>query len=510
MLESKISNRACGVIISVFLVCFPSYTLAQSVNVISLQEIRPDRACGPRCLWALMQITKVGQSDCGIKCIYELIGKEPFSATNLKDLKDAAEQLGFSANGYKLTVSKLAKTKGYAILPVGSVCGTAENPLHFILVKQITKDYVIFVNTSTLASQALPVSDLNEYWNGYALIITAGQGMEPLRKEPDDIKKLPKRSKTAKYDEIKDFGQVDSGSVVEHTFTIITEKDKDYKAKIVQKNCACLKAKLGKDIEGRNTLTMELHVDAPAWQDAHAVVLLEPGGIIKRYAMRAYGTDSFEIWPQIAFIEAPQGGLINYPVKIHYFTGFDDVVKFDRLESTLPNLRCGAVKSESSTKKGATIFTFEIPLLFDAGEPPARVESVSGGVDFILDTGKGQRHIPLSLTAEVGAERFSITPEKIFLITAKSGTSAIPKKVKLKFLTEPIPANIALKLDTHLPLEITSACVSPDTYTIDITVVPEKLQDAPFGMNKGEVTIVPEGVPDPIAITLPISLFVRE
>jgi len=247
MLESNRSRKACVVIISIVLVCFTSYTLAQSVNVISLQEIRPDRACGPRCLWALVQITKSRKSDCGIKCIYELIGKEPFSATNLKDLKDAAEQLGFSASGYKLTVSKLAKAKGYAILPVGSVNGTTEDPLHFILVKRTTKNYVIFVNTRTLASQALPVSDMKENWNGYALVITAGQGMEQLQKEPDDIEQLLKRMKTTNYDQVKDFGQVDSGSVVEHTFTIIPEENKDYKAKIVQKNCACLKAKLGKD-----------------------------------------------------------------------------------------------------------------------------------------------------------------------------------------------------------------------------------------------------------------------
>ena len=510
MLESQLSKKILAATACILLMFSVSYVYAQSERVISLQEIRPDKACGPRCLWALMQITKAGQPDCGIKCIYELISKEPFAATNLRDLKDAAEQLGFSANGYKLTISKLAKTKGYAILPVGSASGTDEDPLHFILVKRIIKDYVIVINTKTLLSQALPVSDLNEYWNGYALVIKAGKGMEPLQKEPDDIEKLPRRVKTTKYDQIKGFGQVDSGSVVEHTFTIITEKDKDYEAKIVQKNCACLEAKLGKDIEGRNTLTMELHVDQPAWQQAHAVVLLEPGGMIKRYAVQAYGTDTFEIWPQIAFIEAPNGGLVEYPIKIHYFTGSDDVVKFDHMESTLPNLRCGTVKLESTTKKGATTFTFNIPLILDAGKPLTGVESISGSVDFILDTGKGQRHIPLSITAEVGTESFRIIPEKVFLMAVKSSTSPIQTKVKLEFLTEPIPANIDVKLDKHLPFELTTVCVSTNTYKIDITVVPEKLRDASIGMNKGEVTIVPEGVPDPIAITLPISLFVRE
>lgn len=512
MIESKQSRGNCVFITSILLMCFSPYTLAQSVNIISPQEMRPDKACGPRCLWALMQITSEEQSDCGIKCIYELTGKEPFSATSLNDLKKAANQLGFLAKGYKLTIGKLAKKKGYAILPVGRTSGTFEDPLHFVLVKRIIKDYAILVNTKTLVSQAMPVGDLCDNWNGYALVITAGEGMRPLRKEPDadDIKQLPKKVKTSKYDEIKDFGLVDSGSVVEHTFTILTEKDEDYQAKIVQKNCACLEAKLGRGIKGRNTLTLELHVDDPAWQQAHAVVLLEPGGIIKRYAIRAYGTDTFNIHPVRAHIEAPQGGLIKYPVKISYFTGSDDIVKFNRMTSTLQNLSCGTVTSESYTKKKAIKFTFDIPLLFDAGKPPRNVKTISGGIDFIFDTGKGQRHIPLSLTAKVGTDRFRFTPKKVFLMCAKSGPLPKPKRIKIEFLTAPIPANIALTLDTHLPLELTTTCVSPGVYTIDITVVPERLKDVRFGLNKGKVTIVPEGVPWPAALTLPISLFVRE
>ena len=105
-----------------------------------------------------MKITKSGQPECGIKCIYEFIGKEPFSVTNLKDLKNAAEQLGFTAEGYKLTTRTLAKENGYAILPVGDASATAENPQHFILVKRLTKDFAIVVNTRTLVSQALAIS----------------------------------------------------------------------------------------------------------------------------------------------------------------------------------------------------------------------------------------------------------------------------------------------------------------------------------------------------------------
>jgi len=56
-----------------------------------------------------MKITGASSSDCNIKRIYKLIGKQPFTVTNLKDLKDAAQELGLSATGYKLTVSELKK-----------------------------------------------------------------------------------------------------------------------------------------------------------------------------------------------------------------------------------------------------------------------------------------------------------------------------------------------------------------------------------------------------------------
>ena len=59
----------------------------------------------------LMQIAKAGKCDCGVRCIHEFIGKEAFSATSLKNLKDAADKLGFSARGYKPTISKLVTSR---------------------------------------------------------------------------------------------------------------------------------------------------------------------------------------------------------------------------------------------------------------------------------------------------------------------------------------------------------------------------------------------------------------
>ena len=130
-----------------------------------------------------MRITGVGKPPCDVECIYRLIGKTPFSVTTLKDLKDAAQELGFSANGYKLSVSDLEKMTDYGILPVGSAAGTANDPLHFILVKQVAKGHLTIINTRTLKAQTIEVSKFQESWQGYALVISAGRGMEPLAKD---------------------------------------------------------------------------------------------------------------------------------------------------------------------------------------------------------------------------------------------------------------------------------------------------------------------------------------
>jgi ABC-type bacteriocin/lantibiotic exporter with double-glycine peptidase domain len=160
--------------------CFASCENNQSANVVSSEKIKGDLSCGPKCLVAFMQLTGEGRPDCDIECVYKLIGKEPFSDTTLKDLKDAAQKLGLSANGYKLTANDLKEISCYAILPVGGAAGTADDPLHFVLAKLTVKKDVQIINTQTLQAQTIEVSDLQNAWKGYALVISAGEGIEPL------------------------------------------------------------------------------------------------------------------------------------------------------------------------------------------------------------------------------------------------------------------------------------------------------------------------------------------
>lgn len=509
MLRSQISNNAATLMAWMLLICFASCVRAESEKVISFEQIKPDKACGPRCLWAFMQVTGAGRPDCGLKCIYELIGRKPFSATSLKDLKDAAQELGFSANGYKLTVRDLEKMAGYAILPVGHITTTGSNILHFILVKQVAEGYVIVVDTETLKAQAITVSELQKSWNGYALVISAGKGTRPLRKNADNIQVKPEKNGSQKYDQIKNFGHVDGGSMLEHTFTIPNGTNGPCETKIVSKSCSCVTASLGRDTKGRTTLTMELRVDRPAWQEAHVAVSLEPPGIIKRYALRAYGKDTFRITPAIGHIEAPDGGVIEYPVRIDYFTDANDIAEFDHLKSSITNLKAGPVKSENFTDGSASRFSFQIPLVYDTGAKLEGARNIKGGVNFVLNTGKGQRIIPLKLTAKIGIDRFRLTPEKIFIIASKSA-ELIQKKAKVEFLTVVLPSNIVVKSDDALPLQIKIKPVSKSSYMINMTVAHEELQKLSPKMHKGEVVILPEGMSDPDVITLPVSLFVRQ
>ena len=509
MFRYRVDRRDTLLATSAILVCLTLCAHAQAQNIVSLKSVNSDQACGPKCLIALMKVTGTEQADCGIRCIYELIDKEPFKPTSLGDIKNAAQKLGFSAIGYRLTIRDLRRINDYMILPMGSATGTADDPLHFILAKQVTKDYVIIINTKTVESQAIGISDFRESWVGYALVISAGKGRKPLRKMPDNVE-LIEEIQSIEYDQTRDFGHVDSGARLEHTFTIHYETREAYRATVVSKSCSCLSARLGNDTNGNTTITLELHVDKPGWQEVHAVVLLEPEGTIKKYAVRAYGKDSFRITPKIGHIEALNGGMVEYPVKIDYFTGSDDIVKYHRMSSDIADLEASRVTSYSTIQGDAATFSFEIVLLFDAGKDVMGVKDVGGTLNFVLNTGKGERIVPLRLTATIGKEKCRLTPEKVFIAVPKSSGVTARRRAIVEFLTEGFPSNISIRCDNDLPLEISTSQVGKSSYAIDIVIESEELQDTLAGMHKGEISIVPEGLCDIMPVTLPVSLFVRE
>jgi hypothetical protein len=58
---------------------------AESVDIVTTDQIIPDKACGPRCLTALIGLTGVGGRNVTIDEIYSKIGKKPPSVTSLLD-----------------------------------------------------------------------------------------------------------------------------------------------------------------------------------------------------------------------------------------------------------------------------------------------------------------------------------------------------------------------------------------------------------------------------------------
>jgi len=367
---------------------------AEPEDSISIANLRPDNACGPRCLWALMRDSHRGMVDCDINYIYRTLNIEPMRATSMADLKRAAEIFGFIAEGRKLRIQDLPGIRGYMILPLGRTKGTPENPLHFVLVKKVTDHSAIIVNTRTLNPQSLSIAELQTQWNGYALVITPGKGMAAF--ESSSASCSAEECKQVKYDGRKDFGVVESGSELKHSFVIMDVHGEKDTARIVDKNCSCISAAIGQNAKGEHILTMRLRMDRPGPQLARVTVLLESAGILKRYVIEAYGKDTFQITPALGYIEAQDRTVIKYPVSIDYFTDDKSMVSFDHLEADDPTIKTASVRSTPKPiKKGGKVMRFDVELAVD-------VRKETGGtkvkkVDFVIDTPSGKKFIPLSI-----------------------------------------------------------------------------------------------------------------
>jgi len=490
-----------------------SVTPASSQNIASLDQMRPDKACGPMCLAAIIKTTGVGQQDCGLKCIYELIGKPPFTYTSLKDLQSAAGKLGFQAQGYKLDLKELRKLKGYAILPVGLKRGTAQNPLHFILVKRVIDDYVIIINTRTLETNAIPADDFEEFWNGYALHILSYNG-NTLPKAPDDNyshDNMIRRDRNGEIEQVWDFGMVPSGALLEHTFIIHDKSKGDCKAKIVQKSCTCLEANIGSDTAGNTTLSLSLRVKRAGWQEAFVTVAFEPKKITKRYLVKAFGKDMFKLEPAKGFIEASENGVIEYPIQIDYYTDINDCVSFDHIRTFITDMKTGIVKSESvMTDANAVKHSFKIPLLYTCHlDDSSNDKTTEGKVQLFFNTGQGERMMSFDLIIYKRNEFVKVFPKRIFMMASKQATPA-QKKIKLQFIKEPYPDSIGIQIDDNLPVEVNSATLVNNEYTANITTTSTKLESNQPGTYKGIIVFVPHGRSgDMDPIKLPVNVFVR-
>jgi len=495
-------------LMSILLICTCPVAQIQAGEVTSLHN--SDQACGPRCLWAFMQTAGVGKRDCDIECIYGLIGKPSSSPTNLKDLNMAANKLGFQVTGLKTTLSNLTKMKGYAILPVGNTKGTAKDPLHFILVKLEAKDDLIIIDTQTLQTKRFPVSELRKAWKGYALFVSASKGAELAPKANKVIESDSTKIEVKKYAGIKDFGHVDAGAVLNHVFEVCPDPEEKIVAKVAAKSCACITPVVERRANGDIILKMELKVEKPGWQSVYVALALGPEKTVKHYKIRAYGKNSFQLRPKIAHLEAPNGGIVKYPVEIEYFATSDTVVKFSHFKSNIKNLKIGPVRSKKEIEGELAKFVFEVPILLDTGPATNTVRSIAGKVEFVLNTSNGVRVLPLKLSAVIGQDRFKLSPERVFLLASKSSTTKNSRVVELEFETQVKPSNIEVKINGDLPITATITKKDKGCFSISLNVQQEKILKRHTGLHKDNILIVPKGAPGISKIILPVSVFIKE
>lgn len=495
-------------LMSILLICTCPVAQIQASEVTSLHN--SDQACGPRCLWAFMKTVGIGKRDCGIECIYGLIGKSSSSPTNLKDLSLAASKLGFRATGFKTTFGNLAKMKGYAILPVGNTKGTAKDPLHFVLVKLEAKDDMVVIDTHSLQKKKLSMSELKKSWNGYALFITVGKKAKLVSKANKVIESNSTKTKVKKYVGIKNFGHVDAGSVLNHVFEVCPDPRKKIVAKIVGKSCSCITPVVERRANGDIILKMELKVEKPGWQSVYVALALGANKTIKHYKIRAYGKNSFQLRPEIAYLEAPNGGIVKYPVEIEYFATSDAIVEFSHFKSKIKNLKIGPVQSRKEIEGELAKFVFEVPILLDAGPTPNNVRSISGKVEFVLKTSNGDRVLPLKLSAVIGQDRFKLSPERVFLLASKSSSTKISRVVELEFETQVKPSNIEVKVNGDLPITAMITKKDKGCFSISIDVQQEKVLKYHTGLHKDNILIVPKGDSGISKIILPVSVFIKE
>jgi predicted double-glycine peptidase len=473
---------------------------------------RKDQCCGPCCLSAFTRLTNDEErAYATIQVIYDLIGKDVNVPTSLYDLKSAAQKLGLRAEGFQCTLDDLRRMNGYAIVPIGPAKGTVTEPFHFILVRGVQEQEVLVVDPRTLQTRPVRGADLEDVWNGVALVLSTGGSRFFSPKRAPEPKRMLASSPEAD-EQTRDFGLVDAGSALKHSFPIRNETRDPVTLRIVSKSCSCVFAEMGSTtlLPGQETtLSLQLHVDKPGLSAARVVVEQRPGAVIRRYAIKAYGKDSFLTVPPIGYMEVLASDAPDYPVRIIYYADPNDSVTFSRMESDIQGLGIARIVPERIDEGTYAVFQFDLLLHLNTGDPRDEAHRVEGRVHFLLESLKGERSIPFDLIAGIGQRRFQLTPERLFLIVSRRAGS-FSGRIGLKFLADPYPTSIKVEADETLPVVVSVQQASSDTFTITVSAQGNRLAHAANGMNEGRLRIASDLATHLPPIIVPVSIFVRE
>jgi predicted double-glycine peptidase len=470
------------------------------------KDLQPDNSCGPRCIEAILRLND--NDSIGVADIYNIIEKDPFQLTTLKDLKNAAMELGFTAEGYKATIGQLREYDGYLILPIMLPGSDRKDPYHYILAQNAAEDHIHVIDTKTLKVATWPFNELDNFWSGYVLVINGGKNRNQKRqtqslKEIDENKAEGQSKKRSEI--VKDFGTVESGSLLTHTFKIEDKKVPFTDAKIIKRSCSCLEAKLFKS-QGEVFLVSKLRPDMAGSQSAYVDVSLEPQKVIKRYILKTYCIDHYIISPKIAYLEAPGDGLVECPVKIEYYSDKKGFVKLSRIENNKKGLKVRKTGSEvSNEENGAVVHSFKFSLQFDSRASNG-LKHDKGKIGFVFETSNGLRLIPLEFISKICSEKYELVPSKLFVLVTKD--EPITRKCTIEFHKEPFPERIEPEFEAKFPFKIQASKMNVNKYVIKLTLDQTIISTLAEGMNEFKLYIIPHDGIGMEKIHLPVNIFV--
>lgn len=480
---------------------------AEVQETLPFARVQPDQDCGPKCIHSLISITGKSEIDLDVEDIYKMIGKDPSMPTTLYDLKMVLDRIGYSVEGRKLTLDKLTNDGAYAIIPVGDKQGTKDDPMHFILVTHVKKEYAIVINPNTLGYEIVPRGALAKSWDGRSLLITKYHG-QPINKESID-NKIPKTvGGTKRYDEIRDFGVIDLGANLTYAFKV--RNSKGQQVKVIKKSCSCAEADLSKGEDGETSLVVSFHAEKPGFQEAQVVLLLTPKEEIRRYCVRAIARNSFHVVPVVGYLPITENKSYEYPVVLAYTTDAKNPVSFEGIEKKGVDFSVGSIKHTKSKVADAVTHMFHIPMILEIENlhNTNQQRSVRKKIEFILNTETGKCLIPYEIILSYGKDKYEVTPKSLVFLVPRPFPGFVQRKTLQIHFKEPfIPNGIDVVCDDVLSFDIQNTSEKQGQYMIDVGFNTKITETCKVGeVYHSLLTIHPRDLAGYESVKIPITL----
>jgi predicted double-glycine peptidase len=382
--------------------------------------------------------------------IYNIIGKQQNEPVSLQDLKIAAQKLGFVAEGYRWKMTDLTNMQGVAIVAMGKASGTQGDPFHYILVKSVEGDGVVVIDSRKYQQLIISKKAFESQWSGYVLSITSTDKNGRVQKL-----KSTASPKDSRFDEVADVGVVNYGAKIRRTFIIQGVAEKGWEISLAKRSCTCLESTIGKNKEGKRTLTLAMHaLDAGRRQVYVMIRLKSPQGeeSYRSYAIKAFVRNTSRIIPQKAYISLKD--IAKYEVKVEWFGAKGSGVEFHGAKSNIPGLGIQLI-SASRTKIKDDLYRQVFTCVVDASAVKKNEADVNGQVIFTLRTTEREVEIPMEVVLEGSELSYSYYP-KIALFLCPSNTEKnIRKIVRISFIDKaPLPEQCVVSCDKELPVVV--------------------------------------------------------